>query len=189
MKNDQLGRIANAHLAFAEQELQSGCTRHPSCQRLAELHSTAVDFAKTGVPVDGKAVYEITRGLTYPDYLSKSGAKSFVSTSAVGMIWRRAKELSPGHSPHCRGDGVDPALLLKGRDAFHELARGVVYEYNRRLAGIMRVYGSFHEGEVMCGHVARFAHVSRREKVFKVQVRVALECRRERRCLSVSYRA
>jgi hypothetical protein len=49
MKQDQLGRIANTHKILADQK--SDGTLDPVCLTLAELHSTAVDFSKTGKPV------------------------------------------------------------------------------------------------------------------------------------------
>ena len=48
MQNDQLGRIATLHQVLADGEQG---TRSPSCLELAALHSTAVDFSKTGIPV------------------------------------------------------------------------------------------------------------------------------------------
>lgn len=48
MQNDQLGRIAILHQVLADGELG---TRSADCLDLASLHSTAVDFSKTGVPV------------------------------------------------------------------------------------------------------------------------------------------
>jgi RNA dependent RNA polymerase len=42
MQNDQLGRIATAHLALAE---HAQTTRTADCNTLCDLHSTAVDFA------------------------------------------------------------------------------------------------------------------------------------------------
>ncbi|QSS62630.1 RNA-dependent RNA polymerase [Histoplasma capsulatum] len=50
MQQDQLGRIATIHQALADQRPLG--TFDPECLLLAELHSTAVDFSKTGVPVD-----------------------------------------------------------------------------------------------------------------------------------------
>ncbi|KAK2731821.1 hypothetical protein FQN55_004435 [Onygenales sp. PD_40] len=50
MQQDQLGRIATIHQAIADQS-PSGVFA-PDCLRLAELYSTAVDFSKSGVPVD-----------------------------------------------------------------------------------------------------------------------------------------
>lgn len=49
MEQDQLGRVATQHQVLADQH-ESG-TLHPDCIKLAELHSTAVDFSKTGRPV------------------------------------------------------------------------------------------------------------------------------------------
>lgn len=49
METDQLGRIATAHQILADQKPSGTLDR--DCTLLAELHSTAVDFSKTGVPV------------------------------------------------------------------------------------------------------------------------------------------
>lgn len=49
METDQLGRIAVLHRVLADQHPQG--TLHPDCIKLAEMHSTAVDFSKTGIPV------------------------------------------------------------------------------------------------------------------------------------------
>ena len=49
MENDQLGRIATLHQTVADHEDKG--TFHPHCVLLAGLHSTAVDFSKTGIPV------------------------------------------------------------------------------------------------------------------------------------------
>ena len=50
MKNDNLGLIANRHLILADQR-EAG-THDPDCLKLAGLHSSAVDFSKTGRPVE-----------------------------------------------------------------------------------------------------------------------------------------
>ncbi|KAL8393795.1 hypothetical protein RB595_003517 [Gaeumannomyces hyphopodioides] len=66
MKNDNLGAIATRHMILADQ--MSDGTLHADCRKLAELHSTAVDFSKTGIPVDMK---ELPRTNRYrPDFLS-----------------------------------------------------------------------------------------------------------------------
>ena len=51
MENDQLGRIAMLHRTLADKSLMG--TFDPDCIKLAEMHSTAVDFSKTGVQVNG----------------------------------------------------------------------------------------------------------------------------------------
>lgn len=66
--NDQLGRIADGHLALADASPQ--LANDDRCMQLVELHSTAVDFAKTGVPVDPEKVSKLLRGVQFPDYMN-----------------------------------------------------------------------------------------------------------------------
>jgi hypothetical protein len=49
MESDQLGRIAVNHRVKADQRLEG--TNDPDCLLMAGMHSTAVDFSKTGIPV------------------------------------------------------------------------------------------------------------------------------------------
>jgi hypothetical protein len=49
MQQDQLGRIANTHKILAD--CRPNGTLDSDCLTLAQLHSTAVDFSKTGTPV------------------------------------------------------------------------------------------------------------------------------------------
>ena len=49
MATDQLGRIATLHKVLSDQH-KNGIL-HPDCVKLAEMHSTAVDFSKSGIPV------------------------------------------------------------------------------------------------------------------------------------------
>jgi hypothetical protein len=66
MKNDQLGRIATLHQILADQ-LPNG-TKSLECLKLAASHSTAVDFSKTGIPVNLK---EIPRSPSIrPDFMA-----------------------------------------------------------------------------------------------------------------------
>ncbi|KAL5342500.1 RNA dependent RNA polymerase-domain-containing protein [Aspergillus crustosus] len=50
MQSDKLGVIAIKHMILADQR-ELG-TSHSDCKKLAQLHSTAVDFSKTGIPVN-----------------------------------------------------------------------------------------------------------------------------------------
>ncbi|PCD44887.1 hypothetical protein AU210_000337 [Fusarium oxysporum f. sp. radicis-cucumerinum] len=54
MRTDILGMIATRHVVLADYHEQG--TTHPDCISLAGMHSTAVDFSKTGIPVDVKAL-------------------------------------------------------------------------------------------------------------------------------------
>lgn len=69
MKTDHLGVIATRHIILADQKEEG--TSHPDCKKLAALHSTAVDFSKTGIAV---RMDELPRATPYrPDlYVSLS---------------------------------------------------------------------------------------------------------------------
>ncbi|KAF4415615.1 RNA-directed RNA polymerase [Fusarium acutatum] len=54
MRTDILGMIATRHVVLADYYEEG--TTHPYCISLAGMHSTAVDFSKTGIPVDVKAL-------------------------------------------------------------------------------------------------------------------------------------
>ena len=54
MENDTLGLIATLHQILADQSPAG--TFDPMCIKLAGLHSTAVDFSKTGIPVGPPAL-------------------------------------------------------------------------------------------------------------------------------------
>jgi hypothetical protein len=66
MENDQLGRIAKLHQQFAD--IKESGTFDLECLSLAEMHSTAVDFSKTGRPVD-MGRFPRPRPL-YPDFMA-----------------------------------------------------------------------------------------------------------------------
>ncbi|KAI9037676.1 RNA-directed RNA polymerase QDE-1 [Aspergillus affinis] len=66
MKTDHLGVIATKHMVVADQQPLG--TSDALCRKLAEMHSTAVDFSKSGIPVNMK---DIPRMNNYrPDFLA-----------------------------------------------------------------------------------------------------------------------
>ena len=69
IKNDNLGRIANAHLVYADLSGDQGASSS-ECLELAALHSTAVDFAKTGVPADYNGEKHLMPK-AYPHFMEK----------------------------------------------------------------------------------------------------------------------
>ncbi|KAL2198660.1 RNA dependent RNA polymerase-domain-containing protein [Corynascus similis CBS 632.67] len=82
MKNDILPLIAHAHLATADYEAEGA--KHWKCLQLAERHSTAVDYAKTGVPA------QLNKQLSprkYPHFMEKPKYKTYHSTSILGKLY------------------------------------------------------------------------------------------------------
>ncbi|KAK4234105.1 RNA dependent RNA polymerase-domain-containing protein [Achaetomium macrosporum] len=85
MKNDRLPLIAHAHLATADYEVEGA--KHWKCLQLAELHSTAVDYVKTGVPAEWNKRLDPRK---YPHFMEKSKSKSYHSGSVLGKLYDMA---------------------------------------------------------------------------------------------------
>ncbi|KAI1736387.1 RNA dependent RNA polymerase-domain-containing protein [Xylaria scruposa] len=68
MATDQLGLIATRHIILAD--LHEAGTVHDECKLLAEMHSTAVDYSKTGIPVDMSRMASLKRTKYRPDFLA-----------------------------------------------------------------------------------------------------------------------
>lgn len=79
MESDQLGVLANMHLQLADQ-CETG-TFDPSCIKLAGMASTAVDFSKTGIPVNMSQCPKHNR--CRPDFMAPSPR---VVVSAAGNL-------------------------------------------------------------------------------------------------------
>jgi RNA-dependent RNA polymerase len=138
MQNDQLGRIANGHLAVAD--AAAALANHPTCEKLVMLHSTAVDFAKTGVPVDSREVSELLKGVEYPDYVH--GTR--FSDTVIGTISRHAKQKSEEESKQeddemytRRQDKREGWFQIDGSEEFMKWAHEVVEEWTEEFAEMM----------------------------------------------------
>ncbi|KAK3314501.1 RNA dependent RNA polymerase-domain-containing protein [Apodospora peruviana] len=78
MKTDHLGVIATRHMILADQRPTG--TLDPDCRKLAELHSSAVDFSKTGHPV---SLNQLPKGGRWrPDFLAP-GPQAFIHNKSV----------------------------------------------------------------------------------------------------------
>ncbi|KAF2748788.1 RdRP-domain-containing protein [Sporormia fimetaria CBS 119925] len=68
MATDQLGLIATRHIILADQRDQG--TLDPDCLELAHMHSTGVDYSKTGRPVDMSVFRRMKMNKYRPDFMS-----------------------------------------------------------------------------------------------------------------------
>ncbi|CAK4030745.1 RNA-dependent RNA polymerase 1 [Lecanosticta acicola] len=66
MESDLLGKICTEHLQLADQ--RAAGTLDPDCISLAQKASTAVDFSKTGIPVDMRSAPKMAR--CKPDFMA-----------------------------------------------------------------------------------------------------------------------
>jgi hypothetical protein len=81
MKTDHLGVIATRHMILADQK-EDG-TLDQDCVRLAELHSSAVDFSKTGLAVELSQLPRSTKWR--PDFLAPGPSIMIHDKSAIAM--------------------------------------------------------------------------------------------------------
>ncbi|KAG0420061.1 RNA-dependent RNA polymerase 1, partial [Dictyocoela roeselum] len=88
MRDNELGSIANAHLAFSDQKIR-GVTA-PESLKLATLFNMGVDFPKTGFVA--RLPLDLTPTI-YPDFMNIKGQPSYKSTKTLGVLYRRSKML------------------------------------------------------------------------------------------------
>ncbi|KAF1834188.1 RdRP-domain-containing protein [Decorospora gaudefroyi] len=85
MKNDTLGQIAHAHLAQAD--FKADGVNDATCLALAELHSKAVDFPKSGLPAE---IGQELRPRKWPHYMEKrhlSEHQKYHSRKILGQLY------------------------------------------------------------------------------------------------------
>lgn len=153
MVNDNLGNIANSHMAFADQEPEMA--RSSKCLRLAELHSTAVDFAKTGVPV------QVPLDLfpkKYPDFMEKEDKESYKSLTILGKLYRYVLEADIERPNMAEKTYYDKDLEVEGFDRYLDEASGYKSQYDSRLATLMDHYGVRNEADIISGNIASLSN-------------------------------
>lgn len=85
MKNDSLGHIAHAHLAQAD-SIPEG-VKSETCLKLAELHSQAVDYPKSGIPA---VMQPRLRPAKWPHFMEKRHvppSKVYKSRNILGQLY------------------------------------------------------------------------------------------------------
>ncbi|KAG5929419.1 hypothetical protein E4U53_002455 [Claviceps sorghi] len=90
MKNDVLGLIANAHMALADKK----GPKSEQCLDLADRHSRAVDYPKTGEP----AKFDVSENpQEWPHFMEKK--RSYHSNRALGAIYDMVMKHNPKFNP------------------------------------------------------------------------------------------
>ncbi|KAL8725364.1 MAG: hypothetical protein Q9181_006444 [Wetmoreana brouardii] len=116
MKNDNLSKIAVAHLALAD-FMEDG-VKSTKCLKLAELHSTAVDYTKSGVPA------RMTRDLAppkWPHFMEKANKPKdniYHSRKVLGQLFDQVERVdfipvfrAPFDMRILRAYNIEPKML------------------------------------------------------------------------------
>lgn len=187
IKNDCVGLIANAHLVNWDKSVLG--TRSRECLMLAEFHSAAVDFPKTGVSVAdevrGSRLLPQYRRNFYPDFMGKHKAVSYKSKNILGKLYRTCISHVTNEDDKEELQFEESKYSLKVHKIFHNLATDcqmmeeadkLCHMYNTELQMLMVRYGIVNEGEIISGQVLRFenglSNMFGKEKHHSLQMRV-----------------
>nr|AZW07573.1 RNA-dependent RNA polymerase [Branchiostoma lanceolatum]AZW07574.1 RNA-dependent RNA polymerase [Branchiostoma lanceolatum] len=171
--NDRLGQIANAHLAFAH--TVKGGIFSSRCLRLAEKHSDAVDFPKTGVC---PSLEKKERPLEYPDFMGKKKGKTTRRSESVqGKMYRECQMIervcSHLHKDKDTGSQtieIDPAFFHQDYKKYAVSSREARDKYNEKLQDLMSQYGIATEAEAVSGCIVRMhQHMEDRYERFEAE--------------------
>ncbi|KAK4779449.1 hypothetical protein SAY87_015555 [Trapa incisa] len=146
MINDNLGIISNAHTVFADKEPSKACSK--ACVHLAKLHSLAVDFAKTGIPA---LIPPYLRVKKFPDFTEKADSDSYKSTSVMGKLFRKVKDIGLPSTDDAAGVPYDLDMEVDGYENYVDEASNLKSLYDGKLRTLMDYYGIKTEAEILMG--------------------------------------
>ncbi|KAI3131951.1 hypothetical protein CBS147330_4376 [Penicillium roqueforti] len=164
MKNDCLPRIAHAHLAWADR-LPRGVWED-KCIRLAQLHSDAVDYNKSG------AHARMTRSLDpkfWPHFMEKRFKRPssiYKSTKILGQLYDAV--VTPDFVPKLEkpfDSRILESPLAAASETYMEYARELKVEFDMNMRQIMAQYEINTEFEVWSTFVLRHGFVIRDYKM------------------------
>ncbi|KAI7818038.1 RNA dependent RNA polymerase-domain-containing protein [Gamsiella multidivaricata] len=133
--SNNLGVIANAHLALSDR-LEEG-PHHGKCIRLAQLHSDAVDFPKTGKPAE---ITSELRPRSYPDFMEKPPERSYRSGRLLGRIYRDCNK-QQAFTPKNYRQSFNRLLLIDGYESYMNDAKRCKALYDDEVLSLMNQYG------------------------------------------------
>lgn len=156
MISDSLGAISNAHLIHADREPDKALSS--KCLELANLHSMAVDFAKTGAPA------EMPRALKpkeFPDFMERWEKPMYVSQGVLGKLYRATIQFIHQTKPNTdlstkiSSDAFDQDLVVDGYEAFLETAESHKEQYLDKMSTLFNYYGAESEVEILTGNLQK----------------------------------
>ncbi|KAF8424303.1 RNA dependent RNA polymerase-domain-containing protein [Tirmania nivea] len=149
MKNDRLGHIANTHVAWAD-KLELGVLDN-RCIELAQLHSFAVDYPKTGYPA---IMPRRLKPREYPHFMGKEREKTYKSKKILGRLYDQVERVdfqpiySTKFDQRILGYTISERLLRS--------AKAVKAEYDIAIKRIMGQYDIKTEFEIFTTFVLKY---------------------------------
>ncbi|KAH1780249.1 hypothetical protein KXW56_004375 [Aspergillus fumigatus] len=159
MKNDFLPRIAHAHLAWADR-LEDGVNEE-KCIRLAQLHSDAVDYNKTGKPAN------MARSLqpkVWPHFMEKKHKPKemiYKSNKILGQLYDAVERIDFVPSLEMPFDERILTCSLGVSDDLVQFARDLKADYDAAMHRIMAQHEITTEFEVWSTFVLSHSNMSK----------------------------
>lgn len=149
LQNDTLGRIAVAHLAAGDYFADG--IRNPVCVELAQLHSKAVDYPKTGIPANMPRRLE---RIKWPHFMDNGRKRLYRSHKILGKLYDAVStdEFQPDL------DLAFDSRILNAANPTKELlqeVQKVKHEYDTTLYRLLSQYGIASEFELWTTFVMR----------------------------------
>lgn len=152
--NDKLGQIDNLHMAIADSS--PDYANDERCIHLSELHSIAVDFAKTGNIVNVPKDYT---NIPFPDFMENPNAQSYVSSKILGKLYREVLEMPEIPIPE-----LDQKNLVEGYEQELAKARMLVGDYKKDLDMLMKRFGVSNEIELIIAQPLELTNYFQKKK-------------------------
>lgn len=159
MKNDRLAQIAHSHLAWADY-LDNG-VQDTKCVELAELHSAAVDYNKTGVPAQMRRDLIPRKWPHFMEKRHKPQSTQYISRKILGQLYDIVERVD--YRPKLEA-AFDDRILNSGIDVTDELlaaAAELKVAYDADMRRIMAQHEIKTEFEVWSTFVLSHANMSK----------------------------
>ncbi|CAO2831835.1 unnamed protein product [Amaranthus hypochondriacus] len=163
MISDSLGAISNAHLILADREPEKALS--PKCVRLANLHSMAVDFAKTGAPAE---MPNILKPKEYPDFMERWDKPTYISEGVLGKLYRATVAATIPKSEIIWSEETaravyDSELEVPGFETFIDAAKNCKEMYIDKIKALMMFYEASSEYEILSGNLRSKSKILQRD--------------------------
>jgi len=165
INNDNLGQIANAHLATADRSPRGAMDG--ACLRLAQLHSLAVDFPKSGKPAK---LDDELRVRLFPDFMEKKDKESYESQKVLGKIYRMIdkKDYKQYKEKLTTEAKYDARMYVSGMERYIVDARELKANYDRDVLSLMNQFGVASEAEIVSGFIIKWLRKDNKRRSFEV---------------------
>ena len=147
IRYDKLGLIANAHLVHSDSNKNGIFSEE--CHKLAQMHSEAVDFPKTGITP--KFDYDL-RPKCYPDFMMKKDKQIYSSRKIIGKLFRQCRSIRYMQNRFKLKLESDMEFLSEEIDKkTMNNAEQQKNLYRRRMSEVLDLYGIKSEAEGLSG--------------------------------------